>query len=303
MSEFEKDDEAKALAIRSDVTDAIDRLNFSDFLESVPPNREAVVVDLARHPPGVATPLLAQPDIEVFCPECDQFSRFRAVAREIMLVSPEARKDVIVEYGCIGCRSVQKIYSLRVRTPVQRDGQGWCMKYGEDPQYMWAQISPRLRKILGSEFEFFLRGRHCESHGLGVGAFSYYRRVVESQRGRIIDEFIKGARSIGVEADVIKYLEAAKRETQSSAALDALQGGIPSSLLIDGQNPLRLLYSALSEAIHNDTDEQCLQAAHDVRLVLTALAERLDTLTKDGREIHEAVTRLAERANSRHRAK
>ncbi|MEQ9151630.1 MAG: hypothetical protein RLO06_09050 [Parvibaculum sp.] len=217
-------------------------------------------------------------------------------------MTPEARKDIIVEYECVRCRTARKIYSLRVRTPVKPDGRAWCLKYGEEPAYQ-PRAAPRLRRILGSEFEMFLQGRQSEVLGLGVGAFTYYRRVVEAQRTRIVEQFIKVAHKLGADATVVSSLEAAKDESQFSSALEALQGGIPPSLLFEGQNPLRLLYDTLSEGIHKQTDEQCLEAAHDVRVVLTALAERLDALTADERELHEAVTRLSKRLSARRKAK
>ena len=36
-----------------------------------------------------------------------------------------------------------------------------------------------------------MKGRRCGNLGLGIGAFVYYRRVVENQKSRILDEIIK----------------------------------------------------------------------------------------------------------------
>jgi hypothetical protein len=64
------------------------------------------------------------------------------------------------------------------------------------------------------------------------------------------------------------------------------------SLLINGHNPLTLLHSALSKGLHAKTDEECLELAHDVRIVLTELAERLGQALKDEAELNTAVSRL-----------
>jgi hypothetical protein len=77
-----------------------------------------------------------------------------------------------------------------------------------------------------------------------------------------------------------------------------VKDGIPQGLLINGQNPPTLLHSALSEGLHGRTDEECLQAAHDVRIVLTALVERLDQALKDEAELNAAIERLAKRKTS-----
>jgi hypothetical protein len=132
----------------------------------------------------------------------------------------------------------------------------------------------------------------CENHGLGIGAFVYYRRVVENQKNRIFDEIIRVATKIGAPTEMIATLESAKQETQFSKALASVKDAIPQSLLINGHNPITLLHSALSGGLHEKSDELCLELAHDVRVVLVELSERLGQALKDEAELNTAVTRL-----------
>ena len=53
---------------------------------------------------------------------------------------------------------------------------------------------------------------------------------------------------------------------------------IPESLLINGHNPILLLHNALSEGVHAMTDEQCLELASSIRIVLAELSERISAL-------------------------
>ena len=138
--------------------------------------------------------------------------------------------------------------------------------------------------------------RQCENHALGVGAFSYYRRVVESHKDQIFDEIIKVTRKIA--PDIVASLETAKREQQLLKAIESVRDAIPQGLLINGHNPLTLLHSALSEGLHAQTDEQCLEAAHDIRVVLTALVQRLNEALRDEAELNAAIERLARRKGS-----
>ncbi len=62
--------------------------------------------------------------------------------------------------------------------------------------------------------------------------------------------------------------------------------------MINGHNPITLLHSALSIGLHAQTDEECLDSAHDVRIVLAELAERLGQAMKDHAELNSAVQRL-----------
>jgi hypothetical protein len=71
-----------------------------------------------------------------------------------------------------------------------------------------------------------------------------------------------------------------------------IKGGIPQGLLINGHNPLTLLHQALSIGLHNESDEDCLRAAQDIRLILGDLVERMVSLKKNDAELTGAVKRL-----------
>jgi hypothetical protein len=165
-------------------------------------------------------------------------------------------------------------------------------KYGEEPTF-GPPTPARAISLIGPDREQFLKGRRCENQGLGVGAFVYYRRVVENQKGRIFDEIIRVSGHLGVDPGFIKELEEAKKETQFTKAVESIKQAVPQSLLVNGFNPLTLLHSALSSGVHELSDEQCLELASSVRVVLVEFAERLGQAMKDEKELSEAVNRLA----------
>lgn len=169
--------------------------------------------------------------------------------------------------------------------------EGLCYKLGELPTY-GPPTPSRLIRLFGKDRDLFLRGRRCENQGLGIGAFVYYRRVVESHKDTILSEIIRVAEKVGAPASMIETLNAAKREIQFSKSLDTAKDAIPQALLINGQNPLTLLHKALSVGVHESTDERCLERAHDVRVVLIELAERLGQALKDEAGLNTAVNRL-----------
>jgi UDP-glucose 4-epimerase len=88
--------------------------------------------------------------------------------------------------------------------------------------------------MVGADRETFLKGRRCENQGLGIGAFTYYRRVVENQKAHIFDEIIKVAQRIGAPAEMIASLTKAKQEIQFTKAMDCVKPTIPDSLMING---------------------------------------------------------------------
>jgi hypothetical protein len=107
----------------------------------------------------------------------------------------------------------------------------------------------------------FNKGLRSEAQGLGVGAFAYYRQVVENQKDRLIDEIINVANLGNPPPELIAELSEAKGETQFSSAVEKIKHGIPEVLLTGGHNPLTLLHKALSEGLHAGTDDDCLGIA------------------------------------------
>jgi hypothetical protein len=166
-----------------------------------------------------------------------------------------------------------------------------CYKFGENPPY-GPPTPSRLISLIGPDRELFLKGRRSENQGLGIGAFGYYRRVVENQKNRIIEEIIKVAESLLMSPDTIAELRNAQKENQFSKAVQSIKAAIPQRLLITGENPLLLLHTALSRGLHGQTDEKCLELAQDIRLILVELSELLGQALKDERELKEAVSRL-----------
>src|SRR5262249_13372478 len=148
--------------------------------------------------------------------------------------------------------------------------------------------SSRLISLIGPDRDLFLAGRRCEIQGLGIGAFVYYRRVVEHQKDRILSEVIRASETLSAPAEKIELLQKAKAETRFSQAMDLAKNAIPDAIRIRGHNPLSLLHAALSAGLHDQTDAECLERAHDIRVVLAEPSERLAQAIKDEAEINTA---------------
>jgi hypothetical protein len=195
-------------------------------------------------------------------------------------------------YGCRNCRKTVKKFAVVIKGAA---GTGHVQKLGEYPPF-GPPTPPRVFKLIGEEYrELFLQGRRAENKGLGIGAYAYYRRIVEHQKGQIIDEIAKVAKKLGASPEVLQTFVDARTETQFATAIGKIKAGIPQSLLIDGHNPLTLLHTALSEGLHEQTDEECLALATTIRLVLTELADRISTALKEEANLKNAVGRLLNR--------
>lgn len=226
---------------------------------------------------------------------CDGDRVFRCISGDAYI--EKEGKYLFVTYLCSNCRKSSKVFALLVKPNTSYGLDGQAMKLGELPSF--GPITPaRVITLIGPDREFFLQGRRAENRGLGIGAFAYYRRVVENQKSRIIEEIGKVARKLGAPPDVLSQFEAAAQETQFTKAIDMIKSAIPSVLLIDGRNPLTLLHGALSEGIHADKDADCLEIAQSIRVILTDLAERMSQVLKDHTELRGAVSKLLTRKST-----
>jgi hypothetical protein len=269
------------------------KLTFARFLEVAPPNARNLVSELVEFQNGHAG--TQDPDINLHCTACGGVRVFECTSNHLYLSKQEWNFG-FMHYRCRNCRKDYKTFSLVIR----RDGQsrnGFAEKLGEIPTF-GQPIPARVITLIGPDRDLFLQGRRAELQGLGIGAFVYYRRVIEHQKGRIIEQIAKVAMKIGAPESTLKLFEEAERETQFSTAIEKIKAAIPQALLIDGHNPLTLLHSATSEGVHEKTDEECLHLATSVRVVLTELSERLAQILKDEAELRQAVGQLLNRKNT-----
>jgi hypothetical protein len=260
-----------------------------EFLERVPPGTKVFVSDLEFVSQQLQNSLRT-PDIELHCINCAG-TRFFAYLGSPTYIGKREPLSLFLSYHCRNCRSTLKRYAASYA--FDKGADKWTgFKYGEDPAF-GPPTPARAITLIGPDRDQFLKGRRCENQGLGVGAFVYYRRVVENQKKRIFEEIIRVSRHLGAEEALLKELEAAQNEVQFTRAVETVKHALPQSLQINGYNPLTLLHSALSEGVHDLSDEQCLEMASSVRVVLIEFAERVAQAMKDEAELNEAINRLA----------
>jgi len=271
---------------------------FKDFLENAPPNsREFVVTDLT----DTSTPItLEKPVLNIYCSDnaCEKVMAFDCIE-----VAPSQTINGwgkhFLTYRCRHCKRTQKIYSLLVRSDfdshkhfLAATAEGSVRKIGEFPLF-GNRLPSRVITLVGPDNELFLSGLKAENQGMGIGAASYYRRVVENQWKRLLDAIIQTAETHNVDSEEIELLKLAKNETQFKKAIELTKGKIPTALLIDGvHNPLQLLHDCLSMDIHESSDAECLETANDIRELLIRFSKMLDEALKDRSALDKTLARL-----------
>jgi len=212
------------------------------------------------------------------------------------------RKDprltsTIVEYSfqCAGCpgRPPEKYY-FWVEIDVQRQA---IRKLGQNPPYT-IEIDKSIEDFLGEDgSEFFKRGRVCELQGYGIGAYAYYRRVVED----CISGFIDKLRDIfvlqSVDKLILDRLHEAESNRQMETRISIIKDILPNHLRPGGVNPIQVIYDAYSAGIHRLSEEQCVEYADDIRRSLIYLIRTLSNIKTEQMEYIQTIRKLQDRQN------
>lgn len=283
--------------------------SFKKFLENTPPGKLIMVSGFKTYISSTLMDLqltrtrtrtlqdghyLGSSPLKLYCAndECGGDRTFEGIYTLDRQLLSKGTSNHYLTYKCQNCKSSLKTFAIRLILAEVGSDNAEVFKYGEVPPF-GPPIPARAIELIGPDRDLFLTGRRAESQGMGIGAFTYYRRVVESQKDKIFDEVIRVINKISPGDPVLKELEKAKGETRFTTAVEEIKSTLPSSLHINGYNPLTLLHSALSEGVHEHSDEKCLELAGDIRKILIEFADRLGQALKKDTELNAAVTRLA----------
>lgn len=233
---------------------------------------------------------LTNPSIQLFCScrLCNGIRWFEVVDYD--LASNDIWGLLRFIYKCRNCKQEQKIYTI-LAEKVSDDDIAKVQKIGEFPQ-LRPRVSNQVISLIEPDKELFDKGLLSESKGLGIGAFTYYRRVVYNQWRILLDKIKEATKKQEESDEVIHRIEEAEKEEQFGKAVDIVKDIIPETLRIRGHNPISLLYSETSVAIHELTDEECLKMADTIRFILSKLAENIYKVNKDAEETKAHLTRI-----------
>lgn len=276
----------------SNKEDQYESVTQQEFYRDVPHYKAVIITDVRNNDGSTYV------DIVLHCDKCGGdrvFKRVQNTNQFNRLVVEDIYWDGLESghafnrYICRNCSSYVKLYALAFENSDK--GEFICVKIGELPKHDFKAPSTFM-SFIGKNRELYFKGKTCELQGCGVGAFAYYRRLVEYQKNSLFDKIIQVAKQQKMSQDFVSSLESAKSESQFIKTKDIVNKVWPEALNLGGQNPMYLLYSLLSEGVHELSDDECLSKAHDIRLVLFALCDRLEALTKDSAHLESVVKRL-----------
>ena len=270
----------------------VEYVPFKTFLEEYPIGTPQTVSEFYKkeRTQYVVYNTKCTPTLRLYCDECKGMRNFDGDWIHSERIETNLPRDDFLVYKCRDCDTYEKHFCLGLFS-IDDKGNGNVFKIGEYPE-LYIKLPSNLQSLLGNDFASFIKGLKCEKQGLGIGAYIYYRRVVENQKNRLLGEIQKVLEKLSAQKEMIETIQKAILETQFSKAIDMVKDSLPESLLVDGHNPFKLLHKALSIGIHKLPDEECLQIAHNIRMVLIDLCERIKIALSEQKELKDSVSSL-----------
>jgi hypothetical protein len=157
---------------------------------------------------------------------------------------------------------------------------------------------PVLEASLGAHAEHYRRGLVCESQGYGIGAYAYYRRIVES----IIDQLLGDIADLIPPEQKERYeqaLRTARATKVTSEKIELVKDLLPPILRPNDINPLSTLHDALSGGLHASSDQDCMSVAETIRTALVFLVNQVETTKSSAKEFTTSLQKLLDRKAKR----
>ena len=230
---------------------------------------------------------IALQGIDQDCETCNKLRPFHNVSNtrnyELLLSG-----DVGYRFRCVTCGERERLILTRVTVT---DLTVTFEKFGEWPPKK--QVTNKtLQRFFKEDLDNYRKATACLAHGYGVGAFAYFRRIVEGNIGRLLDLVAEEAHACGDDKAALDAIAELRKESPMSAKIQIANAAVPPHLKPNGLNPLGRIYAVLSEGVHTLSDEQCQEKAKLIATSLTFLVGELAARKRSRDEFAAAVQNL-----------
>ncbi|OFW41482.1 MAG: hypothetical protein A3J28_16435 [Acidobacteria bacterium RIFCSPLOWO2_12_FULL_60_22] len=204
----------------------------------------------------------------------------------------------ILAYQCTHCRKEElRLWvnesASRAKNQDGTDGPivgvTW-RKFGQWPAQSIEPSREVAKELTAPVLDIFKKGLTSLSHGFGLGALAYFRRVVEDASAELINLFAEKAKAEGDE-EAEKAIRAAMETRRMEDRLKVASEALPATLRPGGANPLAVLYAHYSRGIHGLSDDECLEVARQLHFALDYIFKNWRTQMEEAAKFRATVKR------------
>ena len=144
-----------------------------------------------------------------------------------------------------------------------------------------------IKKYFDRESEnLYYKAIKSYNETLGIASFAYFRRIIEKELERILNDI---AELNGSEHKLKDYIEEYKNSKKAHLIYENLFDLLPKSLQSLGVNPMKFLYKQTSEGLHSTNDKECLEKAGKIDMILKFVIKKISEENSELAKIREAI--------------
>lgn len=252
---------------------------------------------------------LEEVNINMYCTKCDNIRTFNMtndyqdsgihkhpiIDTDISYYLSKVNKYITLDYLCAACKDFMRFFIIKIGEDLT-----YIQKIGQYPP-LDISIPKDLKKIIDEEYkDYYKKGKNSENFGHGIGAYVYYRRIIEG----IINKFIEKIQYFMTNEEKEKYeelLDRAKKEKNTTTKIEIIKDLVPPILIQGRFNPLKALHEALSIGIHIESDLSCLENAKIIRNSLEFIVEIIFRDVEKSKEYIESMDKIKKRLKEKYK--
>jgi hypothetical protein len=205
---------------------------------------------------------------------------------------------------CKSCKIYYRdiIINIFTETPyshVRREGENrpkfYLRKIGQYPPFEIVPDREVLKYLKPEDESNYKKALICLSNSYGIGSYAYLRRIIQNEIIGLIKDISE------LEFDGVSQVKGAyenyMKDSQMAKLIDILNKHLPQSFKELGDNPIRLLYSQLSGGIHEFSDEECLEKASSIDVLINYVVKKIYDEKFHLKEVKNAVSKLNKNNN------
>ncbi len=135
--------------------------------------------------------------------------------------------------------------------------------------------------------QWYYKGLNCINENYGIGAYAYFRRIIERELINIIKD-IKDLPS-SHKSEIEKLLKAHEEDPTVSTIYDNIFEHLPHSLKVLGDNPIKLLYKETSQGLHSIEEQECLSKAKAVQKILEFTIQKINEENSNIKDLRDLI--------------
>lgn len=237
------------------------------------------------------------PTIDEYCPRCHREMPFKGGhflphAQEISAndVFPGSVSVVVkYSYQCAICEVKSRSYFLELDLFCK--GLHRVRKLGQFPPVSIKLDADVVKYLEKDDAGLLRKGRIAELQGYGIGALAYYRRVVVSVTGKLLQDLRDVLVVDELEEDV-KRLDEILSDHRESDRLKHAAALLPKRMRPGNANPFGLLFGGISAAMKTMSEEDALKRAQQMSESLITVIRNLSSTAVEARRYDDAIKEM-----------